>query len=112
MASPGLHFRSYSVRSPLTSEAHLAPAPFSRYSRLRASLGLRGISEGSTISAWRSWRGQSPGPLRERLRRAYRCRGGAVLLGSRAQTNTRLRHRIKCQRHDKGKPVERRGRKA
>jgi hypothetical protein len=51
MASPGLHFRSYSVRSPLTSEAHLAPAPFSRYSRLRASLGLLGISEGSTISA-------------------------------------------------------------
>jgi hypothetical protein len=39
--------------------------------------GLRSVSELSTISTWerRNWRGQSPTPLRERLRRVYGGRG-------------------------------------
>jgi hypothetical protein len=45
--------------------------------------GLRGVSERSTISAWerRNWRVQSPGPLRERLRRAHRGRSEACGVG-------------------------------
>ena len=40
--------------------------------------GLRGVIEDSTISSWErsNWRGRSPGPLREGLRRTYRGPSG------------------------------------
>jgi hypothetical protein len=56
--------------------------------------GLRSVSEHFTISAWemRNWRGQSPGSLRDRLRKVYRRPSGGDGSGderARASTNSK-----------------------